>query len=133
MIAFRGRGAEILLPPTRSLVRAKRSLAGLPGGGGTPLAAGIDAAVLLAQSVARSGGTPLLVLLSDGRANVARSGAAARALRVAGLGALLVDTSPQPQPTAQRLAAEMNAVYLPLPHAGAAVLSAAVQATAAAR
>jgi magnesium chelatase subunit D len=38
MIAFRGPGAELLLPPTRSLVRAKRSLAGLPGGGGTPLA-----------------------------------------------------------------------------------------------
>ena len=141
MIAFRGRGAEILLPPTRSLVRAKRSLAGLPGGGGTPLAAGIDAAVHLAQSVARGGGTPLLVLLTDGRANVARSGmggrtqaaeealSAARALRAAGLGALLVDTSPQPQPTAQRLAAEMNATYLPLPHAGAAMLSAAVQAT----
>ena len=44
VIAFRGRGAELLLPPTRSLVRAKRSLAALPGGGGTPLAAGLDAA-----------------------------------------------------------------------------------------
>ena len=44
VIAFRGAGAELLLPPTRSLVRAKRSLAGLPGGGGTPLAAGIGAA-----------------------------------------------------------------------------------------
>jgi magnesium chelatase subunit D len=44
MLAFRGKGAELMLPPTRSLVRAKRSLAGLPGGGGTPLAAGMDAA-----------------------------------------------------------------------------------------
>ena len=44
LLAFRGKEAELLLPPTRSLVRAKRSLAGLPGGGGTPLAAGIDAA-----------------------------------------------------------------------------------------
>ena len=33
LLAFRGGGAELLLPPTRSLVRAKRSLAGLPGGG----------------------------------------------------------------------------------------------------
>ena len=32
VIAFRGRGAELLLPPTRSLVRAKRALAGLPDG-----------------------------------------------------------------------------------------------------
>ena len=31
LLAFRGRGSELLLSPTRSLVRAKRSLAGLPG------------------------------------------------------------------------------------------------------
>ena len=42
VVGFRGRAAELLLPPTRSLVRAKRSLAELPGGGGTPLAAGFD-------------------------------------------------------------------------------------------
>ncbi len=58
VLAFRGRGAQLLLPPTRSLVRAKRSLAGLPGGGGTPLAAGIDAGSALAGDVRRRGGTP---------------------------------------------------------------------------
>jgi magnesium chelatase subunit D len=61
LIAFRGRpgaaGAELLLPPTRSLVRAKRSLADLPGGGGTPLAHGLDAARALAEDVSRRGGT----------------------------------------------------------------------------
>ena len=35
LIAFRGTEAELLLPPTRSLVQTKRRLAGLPGGGGT--------------------------------------------------------------------------------------------------
>ena len=50
LIAFRNRGAEILLPPTSALARARRSLAGLPGGGATPLAAGIDAARQLALS-----------------------------------------------------------------------------------
>ena len=36
LIAFRGTSAELLLPPTRSLARAKRALADLAGGGGTP-------------------------------------------------------------------------------------------------
>ena len=70
LVAFRGQSAELLLPPTRSLVRAKRSLASLPGGGGTPLAAGIDVSLLLADAVQRRGGTPTIVLLTDGRANV---------------------------------------------------------------
>jgi magnesium chelatase subunit D len=140
VIAFRGRGAELLLPPTRSLVRAKRSLASLPGGGGTPLAAGIDAAAALSDAVRRRGATPVLVMLTDGRANIARDGApgraqahadalaAARQVRAAGFSALLLDTSPQPQEPARDLAQAMGAVYMPLPHAGAAVVSQAVRA-----
>lgn len=140
VIAFRGRSAELLLPPTRSLVRAKRSLAALPGGGGTPLALGLEAALRLAALVRRSGATPVVVLLTDGRANITRSGetgraqaeadaiAMARQLRAARLTALVVDTSPQPAIAAQRLAAEMAATYRTLPYAGAAALSAAVQA-----
>jgi magnesium chelatase subunit D len=140
VIAFRGAGAELLLPPTRSLVRAKRSLAGLPGGGGTPLAAGIECAHALADAVRRRGATPVLVLMTDGRANIARDGApgraravedahaAARAMRAEGFATLLLDTSPQPQEPASQLAAAMGARYLPLPHAGASVLSQAVRA-----
>lgn len=143
LLAFRGAGAELLLPPTRSLARAKRSLAGLPGGGGTPLAAGLDAALALADAARRRGETPVVVLLTDGRANVARDGApgraraerdalaAARGLRAAGLTALLVDTSPRPQPAARQLAAELGGPYLPLPYADAAALSRAVRAGAA--
>jgi magnesium chelatase subunit D len=140
VLAFRGRGAELLLPPTRSLVRAKRSLAGLPGGGGTPLAAAIDAAAALADAIARRGDTPVIVLLTDGRANVALDGtggraraeadafAAARRLRVQGGAVLLIDTAAQPQPSAARLAAELRGTYLPLPYAGAAALSQVVRA-----
>jgi magnesium chelatase subunit D len=140
VIAFRGRGAEVLLPPTRSLVRARRSLAALPGGGGTPLAAGLEAACRLAEQVRRSGASPVIVLLTDGRANIARDGEPGRAhaeadallvarqLRALRLTALVVDTSPQPAAAAQRLAREMDALYRALPHAGAAELSAAVQA-----
>ncbi len=144
LIAFRGLGAELLLPPTRSLVRAKRSLAGLPGGGGTPLAAGIDAALELADAVRRKGDTPSVILLTDGRANVGRDGnpgraqaemealGAARRLRLAGFGAILLDTSPRPQPQAEKLAQEMGAKYLPLPYADAATLSLAIRAVSAA-
>ena len=140
LIAFRGTGAEVLLPPTRSLVRAKRALSSLPGGGGTPFAAGIDAAVELADAVRRRGETPLLVFLTDGKANVGRDGkggrqqagedalAAARMLRAASFTALMVDTSPQPQPQAQKIAREMDALYLPLPYADAKGISKTVLA-----
>jgi magnesium chelatase subunit D len=140
VIAFRGRSADVLLPPTRSLVRAKRSLAELPGGGGTPLAAGLQAALAMAALVRRAGAVPVVVLLTDGRANVALDGGPGRAraeadalqmarlLRGAGLTTLLVDTSPQPSAAAQRLAQALGAPYRTLPHAGAVELSAAVRA-----
>lgn len=140
LLAFRGRGAELLLPPTRSLVRAKRSLASLPGGGGTPLASGIDAAATLADAVRRRGQTPVVVLLTDGHANVSIDGTggreaafeqaliAARSFRAAQFAALLVDTSPRPQDGARRLAVELGAQYLALPHAGALAISEAVLA-----
>lgn len=129
LIAFRGEGAELLLAPTRSLVRARRSLSGLPGGGGTPLAAGIEAAGRLALSVQsqREGSQALLVFLTDARANIARDGspgrpqamqdalAAAAQLRAAGLRSVLIDSSPRPQPQAMVLAQAMAARYVPLP------------------
>jgi magnesium chelatase subunit D len=140
VIAFRGRTAEVLLPPTRSLVRAKRSLAGLPGGGGTPMTAAIEAAVAMAHLAQRRGETPTLVMLTDGRANVSRDGspgreaAHAEALTAAGavsarrITTLFVDTSPRPQGSAREIARKMNAQYLPLPFANARSLSEAVKA-----
>nr|WP_210322765.1 magnesium chelatase subunit D [Methylobacterium bullatum] len=139
LVAFRGAGAELVLAPTRSLVRARRGLAALPGGGGTPLAAGIDAAGKVALGVRRGGGTPVVVMLTDGRANVARSGIAGReragedSLKAARLfceadvRAILIDTAQRPQDSARRLAAAMGARYLPLPHADAGAMSAAIR------
>ncbi len=143
LIAFRGHGAQVLLPPTGSLLRAKRSLAGLPGGGPTPLAAGIDAALALADQVRRTGRTPVITILTDGRANIGRDGGggrpkaeaealeAARMLRASGVATLLVDTSPRPNPFARKLADEMRAHYVPLPYADPSALSRAVRAAAA--
>lgn len=135
LIAFRGKAAELLLPPTRSLVRAKRSLSGLPGGGGTPLATAMDTAASVVDGLRRRGQSPVVVLLTDGRANVARDGTggreraqseamqAARQLAALQVPLLFIDTSPKPQPEAAHLAHEMRARYLPLPQAGAAAVS----------
>jgi magnesium chelatase subunit D len=139
VITFRGKRAELLLPPTRSLVRAKRCLAGAAGGGATPLASGIDAARELAEQLRRRGFTPAVVLLTDGQANVGRGARMGReqaqldALQAATLlGAqkfrtLLIDTSPRPQAAARQLAEAMHCRYLPLPHADARSLAGAVQ------
>lgn len=139
VIAFRGKEADVILPPTRSLVRAKRSLSGLPGGGGTPLAIALETSQLLAQGVARRGETPIVVMLTDGKANISREGnpgreqaqqdalQAARRFAAQGLVAMVIDTSPQPSEAARLLSQEMRARYMPLPHAGAAELTQAVK------
>lgn len=138
LVAFRGTRAELLLPPTRSLARARRSLAELPGGGGTPLAAGLDAARALAEGARARGGTPFIVILTDGRANIAADGrparaaaeadatAAAKAIGAAGIAAAFVDISARPRAEGAALAAAMRARYLPLPRADAAAMHAAV-------
>jgi magnesium chelatase subunit D len=145
VIAFRGKDAEVLLPPSRSLTRAKRALAGLPGGGATPLARGIESALAVADSVRRKGETPSIVLLTDGQANMSLNGVGGRAqaqadalrladqVRAAGIQGLLIDTSPQPQQGAFEVANRMGARYLPLPHADARTLTHAIQASASER
>ncbi len=142
LLAFRGTTAELLLPPTGALARARRCLAALPGGGPTPIAAGLDAALALAASLRRRGAAPLLVVLTDGRANIGRDGTpdraratadaldAARRLRAAALPSLLIDISPRPQPQAAALADAMGARSLFLPRADAAALSRAIRQAA---
>ena len=138
LVSFRGTQAEVLLPPTRSLVQTKRRLAALPGGGGTPLAAGIVAALEQAIAATRKGLTPTIVILTDGRANVALDGAGnrvqaatdaqrmAQAVRAHRIDALVIDTGNRPEPALAALAETLGAIYLPLPRADAARLSASV-------
>lgn len=140
LVAFRRRQAEILLAPTRALARAKRVLAELPGGGGTPLAAGVDQAALLVDAVRRQGRTPNVVFLTDGRANVSRDGTeghanataealhAARLFRNTGLRPVVIDTSQRPRPAAREFAAAMAAAYVPLPQASAESINSVVSA-----
>jgi magnesium chelatase subunit D len=142
LVAFRKVAADVVLPPTRSLTRARRLLADMAGGGGTPLASGLEAALRLALAERAKGHAPRIVLLTDGRANVARDGATGRAqadadalavakqVRAAGLPALHIDTSTHPRPGADALAKAMGAPHVPLPRAPAQAVATLVRAGA---
>ena len=140
LIAFRDENAELLLPPTRSLVRAKKALAALPGGGATPMAAALDLARETAQRSTKQGLTTHYVLLTDGAANVARDGAknreagtrdalaAARALAQNAITGLVIDTAQRPQPRARELADTLKSAYIALPRADAQTLNRTIRA-----
>jgi len=139
LIAFRDKTAQLLLPPTRSLVRARRNLAQLPGGGGTPLAAGLHEALMLARAEQTKGSTPYIIVLSDGRGNIdlsqqpgreqaqADAMICARRIKAAGFSALFFDTSARPDPRPAQLAQAMGASRRPLPRADGAAMSKAVK------
>ncbi|MEM2280837.1 MAG: putative cobaltochelatase [Candidatus Bathyarchaeia archaeon] len=102
MVAFRKDGAELVLPPTRSVELAHKCLLGLPTGGRTPLAHGLKLGLETIQNyIARDKDTvPLLVLISDGRANVSLYGGdpveeakmVAEQIRLAGINSIVIDT-----------------------------------------
>lgn len=68
VIGFCGKSAQLLLSPTRSVDLAERNLRELPTGGRTPLPHALSVAL---ETLEKTAMPPLLVLLSDGRANVA--------------------------------------------------------------
>jgi magnesium chelatase subunit D len=138
VMSFRGSTAELILAPTRSLVKAKRALSGLPGGGGTPLSRAIDESFEVASASMRKGLTPALVFLTDGRANIAKDGSpgrpkamedaqqSARAASYYSFKSLWIDTSPQARDEGKAMAALLGSMYLPLPNAGANEVSQAI-------
>ncbi len=140
LIAFRDEQAELLLPPTRSLVRAKKTLAALPGGGATPMAAALDLTRDMAERAGKQGTTMQYIILTDGAANVARDGtrnreagtadalAAARMLALSPSNGLVIDTAQRPQPRARELADTLRGTYLALPQADAQTLNRAIRA-----
>lgn len=144
LITFKGSEAECVLPPCRSLARARRAMAGLPGGGGTPLASAIELAWRTAMAEREEGRSPLLVFLTDGQANIALSGEPGR--RQAGedvsrlapiiaahsVRTLFFDTSPRPSDKARTICDKMDGTYVPLPYADGSTVSAAVRAEQAA-
>jgi magnesium chelatase subunit D len=73
VIVFRGIEAELILPPTRSVELAEKQLQRLPTGGRTPLAHALIIADEVIQRALRENAeqTMLVIVLSDGKANVA--------------------------------------------------------------
>lgn len=102
LLAFRGKGTELVLSPTRALRVARRAVERLPVGGTTPLALGLtEARRLTCRQRRRQPRQRIwLILLTDGRANVGLGGGdpwanaltAGRALVMEGLHSVVIDT-----------------------------------------
>lgn len=139
LIAFAGDQASVVLPPSRSLVRARRQISDLTGGGATPLAHAVVEAYKLARAEQDRGRTPFLVFLTDGRGNIALDGAADRSRsseQVSQLGRTLIkgqfpavffDTSRRPDPRTRRLSDDLGAQYQFLPNADGDTVSKVVR------
>ncbi|MFJ4876037.1 putative cobaltochelatase [Streptomyces sp. NPDC088745] len=98
LVTFRGKEAEVALPPTSSVDAAAARLELLPTGGRTPLAAGLLKAheVLRVERLRDPSRRPLLVVVTDGRATggpepVALAGRAARLHEAEGIASVVVD------------------------------------------
>ncbi|BBH16210.1 magnesium chelatase [Nocardioides baekrokdamisoli] len=123
LVTFRGAGAEVVLPPTRSVDVAAARLDEIPAGGRTPLAAGLlEAARVIQRERLRDPRTrPLLVIVTDGRATdgadgVARSQQAADHLATLGITTVVVDSESGPLRfgLARQLAVRLGAEHLPV-------------------
>jgi magnesium chelatase subunit D len=135
LVTFRGAGAELALPPTRSVDIAAARLHDLPAGGRTPLAEGLleAARVLRRERVRDPRRRPLLVVVTDGRATsgadaVARSRQVAAHLAEEGIASLVVDceSGALRLGLAHALAQTMRAEHVPLAEVTADRLTALV-------
>jgi magnesium chelatase subunit D len=139
VITFRAQEARLLLPPTTSAHIAGRRLSRFDTGGQTPLAEGLLAAreLLVREKVRDRARRPLVVVLTDGRANagrdpLGRSRSAAALLVAEGTAAVVVDceTSYVRLGLAQQLAAQLGAPSVRLEQLRADYLTRAVRGAA---
>ncbi len=104
LVTFRGRGAELALPPTSSVDAAAARLEELPTGGRTPLSAGLLRAhdVLRVERLRDPSRRALLVVVTDGRATgggpdpLALAARAARLHAADGTASVVVDCEAGP-------------------------------------
>jgi magnesium chelatase subunit D len=100
LMVFRAEGTDLVLPFTRHVASIKRALSDVPTGGRTPL----SRALLDAAGILQSREPSLLVLFTDGRANVSAAGGdpweealgAGSRLRAACAAAVVVDCESGP-------------------------------------
>lgn len=131
IVGFRGTSAELLLPPSRSILRARRVLDSVGVGGATPLSAGLACALHLAQRAGSTGSEKFLLVFTDGQANVSLKSMATAdrearqrlidgeiadlglALKVAGVTAAVISTQSAYMSTgvAERLADKLGARF----------------------
>ena len=126
MVVFRGKEAEIVLPPTNSIVLAKERTDVIPTGGKTPLADALDKShSLIMRELSKDKRIkPLLVVISDGRGNVSCYGGkpaedtrqAAGMIAEAGYPAMVIDseTGFLKLGLAKKLADDMHCRYVAL-------------------
>jgi magnesium chelatase subunit D len=143
LVAFRGKKAEVLLPPSQSVERAKRELDVLLTGGGTPLASALLTAwKTIVQMRDKSNLQATLVLITDGRANVALDQSQgdrekiqkelnelSALIRSDNIHSIVIDTQMNflTKGEAQQLAQKLGGKYVYLPNARAEQIAQAVQ------
>lgn len=139
MIAFRKKDAEVLLGITRSVDLAQKSLKTLPTGGKTPLAAGLSKGyeILKAAKKKDADMVPVIVLVSDGKANSSIKGGDAfqEAINMAniiseeGIQSIVIDTEQDfiKLGLAKEIAQTMNAKYYKLEELEAGEIAGAVR------
>jgi magnesium chelatase subunit D len=139
MVVFRKETAELVLPPTNSVELAQRYLSSLPTGGRTPMAHGLKLGMETIKNYVRGDkeAVPLLVLVSDGRANVNLYGGdpveeaktIAREIASAGIQSLALDTEQAfiSFGLVKQISTEMRGKYLRLEELSAAPIASAVR------
>ncbi|RXW31394.1 VWA domain-containing protein [Propioniciclava flava] len=137
LVTFRRTGADVALPPTGSIDIAAARLEELPAGGRTPLAEGLELAakVILRERVRDPRTRPLLVVVTDGRANagadaVARAERAASGIARLGVSTVVIDSEAGPLRLglARRLASVLGAEHVAVDAVSAQALTGAVDA-----
>ncbi len=144
MVAFRGQSARVVLPPTTSLALAQRQLNSLPTGGATPLAHGLMTAwqMIRTERLKNPAIKPLMVILSDGEANVPYQSGRKRIdvmkelHLIAGrigrdrIHSILIDTLPrwETNHNMRHIARSMGGAYHPVDRLGAATVVETIQA-----